>query len=437
MAIHDLFDDGLDWTGERLAELVGRLYPIPRSITGDGVRETFRVLGDVVPLAVTEVPSGTAALDWTVPKEWNVRDAYIARDGRRVVDFRASNLHVLGYSTPVRERMTLAELRPHLHSLPDRPEWIPYRTSYWEERWGFCLSHRQLEALPEGEYDVCIDSTLADGALTYAEAMLPGETDDVVLVSTHSCHPSLANDNCSGLAVAAALIDTLARVEHRYSYHFVFAPGTIGSIVWLSRNDDVTARIRHGLVLSNLGDGGGFTYKRSRRADATIDRAAGCVVASRSGSKLVDFSPYGYDERQYCSPGYDLPVGSLSRTSWGQYPEYHTSADNLGLVRAGALAESMRTVLEIFDVVERNATYLNTAPKGEPQLGRRGLYASLGGDPHARERELALLWVLNLSDGRHSLLDIAERSGIAFSRIADAATALTETDLLEPCAPHS
>lgn len=428
---------GPGWRGADLYELVARLYPIPRSITGDGVRQTLQAIGEHAPVEISEVATGTPALDWTVPKEWNVRDAYIARDGERVVDFRAHNLHVLGYSVPVHRRMDLDALRPYLHSIPEQPDAIPYRTSYWQERWGFCMSHRTLESLTPGEYEVCIDATLEDGTLTYGEIVAPGESDDTVLVSTHTCHPSLANDNCSGLAVVTALAATLRSLDHHYTYRFVLAPGTIGSIVWLSRNEEHVARIAHGLVLSNLGDPGAFTYKRSRRGDATVDRAAAHVLGHHPRSTVVDFVPYGYDERQYCSPGFDLPVGSLSRTPWGRYPEYHTSADDLDLVRPAMLEDALRTVLELFDVLERDHRYMNRSPHGEPQLGRRGLYASLGGDPHARERELALLWVLNQSDGNHSLLDIATRAGMPFGRIADAASALASTDLLEPCAPRS
>jgi len=433
----DVLRAGPPWHGDQLHDLVARLYPVPRSITGDGVRETLRLLAEHVPLTTTEVPSGSRALDWTVPKEWNLRDAFIARGGERIVDVRDSNLHVVGYSTPVDARMSLAELRPHLHSLPDQPDVVPYRTSYWQERWGFCVPHRLLESMPDGEYDVRIDATLEDGALTYGEVVLPGERDEVVLVSTHTCHPSLANDNCSGLAVATALAATLAGVERRYTYRFVLAPGTIGSIVWLHRNEDVAARVRHGLVLSNLGDDGAFTYKRSRRGDAGIDRAAAHVLGAHDGSEVVDFSPYGYDERQYCSPGFDLPVGSLSRTPWGRYPQYHTSADDLAFVQPKQLEGSLRAVLEIIDVVERDETYVNLSPKGEPQLGRRGLYSSLGGDPHAREREVALLWVLNQSDGSRSLLAIAERSGLPFAAVADAADALLAAGLLAPCGARS
>jgi aminopeptidase-like protein len=371
-------------------------------------------------------------LDWTVPREWNVRDAWVANAaGERVIDFQESNLHLLGYSVPVRATMPLAELKRHLFTLPDQPDWVPWRTSYYAERWGFCASQRLVDSLPDGDYEVCVDSTLADGHLTYGEHLVEGETSDEVLISCHVCHPSLANDNLSGIAVATGLARRLAEARPRYSYRFLFAPGTIGSITWLARNEDRLGRVRHGLVLACVGDPGGFTYKRSRRGDAEIDRAVAHVLG-RSGRdhRVVDFTPYGYDERQFCSPGFDLPVGCLSRTPYAQYPEYHTSADDLDLVGPAQLQESLEVCWEVVQVLEANRRYLNLSPKGEPQLGRRGLYGAIGGRSDAEERQMAMLWVLNLSDGRHSLLEVAERSGVAFSLLAEVAAALEEAGLL-------
>lgn len=419
--------------GARLYALVERLYPIPRSLTGDGVRETLRIVGEHVPLTVHEVPSGTRVLDWVVPQEWTLKEAYVVGpDGCRVVDAAECNLAVVGYSAPVRARLDRAQLDEHLHSLPDQPDVVPYRTSYYERRWGFCVPHRLRESLPEGEYEVVIEATLADGHLTYGEAVLTGDDDAEVLVSTHVCHPSLANDNCSGIAVAALLAEALASRPHRFTYRFLFVPGTIGAIAWLDRNRDAVARIRAGLVLSNLGDGGRFAYKRSRRGDAEIDRAAALVLRDRGDAdRVVEFEPFGYDERQYCSPGFDLPVGSLSRSRYGEYPEYHTSADDLSFVRPECLAESFEVCCAIFEILERNRTCRNLHPWGEPQLGRRGLYASLGGATHTRDRERALLWVLNQSDGKRSLLDIADRSGLPFGVIDEAASALEAHGLVE------
>jgi aminopeptidase-like protein len=426
-----------DGIGRDIYALAAEIYPICRSITGNGVRTTLRQLSEHVPLRVHEVPTGTAAFDWTVPREWNIRDAYI-RDARgdKIVDFAASNLHVMSYSTPVRARMPLAELKKHLYSLPEQPDLIPYRTSYYAENWGFCISHRQLESLRDETYDVLIDSTLEDGALSYGEYLHRGAGDDEVLLSAHICHPSLANDNCSGLALLAHLAERISRVKTRYSYRFLFAPGSIGALTWLSRNEDKVGHIRHGLVLSCVGDGGGPTYKKSRRGNAEVDRAMAHVLR-HSGHQptILDFSPYGYDERQYCSPGFDLAVGLFQRGRFGAFPEYHTSADNLDFIRPEHLEASYRIIAGVIEVLEGNLTFLNTCPKGEPQLGKRGLYGAIGGAKDAAASIMAMLWVLNLSDGRHSLLDIAERADLPFSSVCAAATLLGEHGLLRRIDP--
>jgi aminopeptidase-like protein len=422
---------GLAEAGQELHGFASELYPICRSITGDGIRRTLSMIQKRIPLQISEVPSGTPVFDWTVPKEWNIRDAYVkAPDGKRIVDFQQSNLHVLNYSSPVHKTMQLSELKPHLFTLPEHPQWIPYRTSYYQENWGFCMAHEQMLELQEGDYEVCIDSTLEDGHLTYGECYLPGRSEDEVLVSCHSCHPSLANDNLSGITVAAALAQLLSGRDLRYSYRFLFIPGTIGAITWLARNAEAARRIRHGLVLTCIGDTGGFHYKKSRRGDAEIDRAAAHVLRHYSDSPgILEFSPYGYDERQYCSPGFNLPVGCLMRSVWGSFPEYHTSADNLNFIRPLQLAGSLRVCAAIVDVLENNRRYCNQNPYCEPQLGRRNLYHSTGGDTIGVEIS-ARLWVLNLSDGKHSLLDIAERSGLPFAAISDAAELLCQGELL-------
>jgi aminopeptidase-like protein len=420
--------------GQAMHASIRKLFPICRSITGNGVRKTLEILRKDLALEVHEVPSGTPLFDWTVPPEWNIRDAFIAgRDGRRIIDFQQSNLHVVSYSTSVRAHMTLADLKPHLFTHPDLPDVIPYRTSYYKETWGFCLSQRQLAQLIDDEYEVVIDASLAPGSLTYGEYHLPGTSEDEVLVSCHICHPSLANDNLSAVVVAAELARALARrSSRRYSYRFLFIPGTIGSITWLACNEARIPRVRHGLVLAGLGAGTGFTYKKSRRGTAEVDRAMVHVLRhAEAPSTVTDFSPYGYDERQFCSPGFNLPVGCLMRAAHGTYREYHTSADDLSFVSPEALAESMRTCLEVVDVLEHNGRYVNTNPKCEPQLGRRGLYRSMGGELDAKSRELAMLWVLNLSDGESTLLDIADRSGLRFDAIRGAADALSSHGLLE------
>jgi aminopeptidase-like protein len=417
--------------GKNLYDFAVELYPICRSITGDGIRRTLSMMGERIPLEIHEVPSGTKVFDWIVPKEWNIQDAYIIRpDGKRIAEFQKCNLHVLNYSTPIRKRMPLSELRPHLFTIPDKPEWIPYRTSYYKQDWGFCLSHNEMLALKEGEYEVCIDSSLKDGSLTYGECFISGESTDEILISSHACHPSLANDNLSGLAVATELAKFVSGRDLRYSYRFLFLPGTIGAITWLARNREAARRIRHGLVLTGLGDKGQFHYKKSRQGNAEIDRAAAHVLAHLGeSSEILEFSPYGYDERQYCSPGFDLAVGCLMRSVWGSFPEYHTSADNLEFIHPQQLAGSFRVCAGIFNVLENNRTYRNLQPYCEPQLGRRNLYRSTGGESITDEIH-ARLWVLNLSDGEHSLLDIAERSGLPFQAVLDASELLVQSDLL-------
>ncbi|MEU3597632.1 DUF4910 domain-containing protein [Streptomyces sp. NPDC006798] len=419
--------------GEEMHDLVRRLYPICRSITGDGVRATLDIIGEHIPLTVHEVPTGTRVLDWTVPQEWNIRDAYIADPtGHRVVDFAASSLHVLGYSVPVSATMPLAELREHLHTLPDRPAWVPYRTSYYRPTWGFCLAQNTLDALPDGDYEVRIDSTLADGHLSYAEHVVPGRVADEVIVSCHVCHPSLANDNLAGIAVAVQLARALARETPWYTYRFLFAPGTIGAITWLARNAERLDRVRHGLVLACAGDRGGLTYKRSRRGDAEIDRVMRYVLeTSERPHRIAEFTPYGYDERQFCSPGFDLGVGSLTRTPYAGYPEYHTSADDPDFVSPEAMADTLAVCREACAVLDANRRYVNLSPYGEPQLGRRGLYESLGGRSDAQQAQMAMLWVLSLADGENGLLDVAERSGLPFDTVVAAADALAAAGLIK------
>jgi aminopeptidase-like protein len=419
--------------GDEIYSLISDLYPICRSITGEGFRETLARIRNEIPLDVHEVPSGTQVFDWTVPKEWNIRDAWVKNSaGERVIDFNRHNLHVVNYSVPIHRRMKLAELRPHLHTFPEHPDWIPYRTSYYNEAWGFCLPHRQLEAMPEDDYEVCIDSTLKDGSLTYGECYLPGETAEEVLISCHACHPSLCNDNLSSVATATFLAKYVGEAQLRYSYRFLFIPGTIGAITWLSQNEDHINTIQHGLVLTCVGDRGHITYKRSRRGDAEIDRAVAHVL-KHSGQRydIEDFWPYGYDERQYCSPGFNLPVGCFMRTPHGKFPEYHSSADNLDLMDPASLAHSLVTCLSVFYVLENNRCYSNQNPKCEPQLGRRGLYRTMGGNRDEKLQETAMLWVLNQSDGEHSLLDIAERCGLAFETLHDAAGLLLRHGLLK------
>lgn len=424
-------------TGLDMFNLISELYPICRSITGNGVRDTLMILQKHIPLITHEVPTGTKVFDWTVPKEWNIQDAYVKNSkGEKIIDFRKNTLHVLNYSVPVRKSVSLDELKEHLFTVPEYPEWIPYRTSYYQENWGFCISYHQLINLGEDEYEVVIDSSLEDGYLTYGEYYIKGKRAEEILISCHTCHPSLCNDNLSGIVLAVFLAKHLTSMSLDYSYRFLFVPGTIGSITWLCLNEPYVSRIKHGLVAACLGDSGKFTYKRSRRGNAEIDRAVMNVLKNSGNAyETIDFIPYGYDERQYCSPEFNLPVGCLMRTPYGHYPQYHTSADNLEFVQPKSLADSLSLYLSIFNVLENNKAYSNRNPKCEPQLGRRGLYQMTGGQKDKKLKELAMLWVLNLSDGSNTLLDISDRSGLEFTLIHEAADMLLKHDLLQEC-PH-
>jgi aminopeptidase-like protein len=432
-----LFSMAIDWDtvptpealGEELVGLIRELFPIPRSLTGHGVRDTLAILAREVPLEIVETPTGVPMFDWVVPREWNLRAAWIEGPrGDRVLDLADSPLHVLGYSLPVDAVLPLDELRGHVFTHAEDPDLIPYRTSYWEERWGFCMSRRQLDSLEDGDYRVVIDATLEDGSLTSGELTIPGATDAEFLLSTYVCHPALANDNLSGVVLLWALARTLGRQRLTHTYRLLWSPGTLGPLCWLARNRERLDRVRHGLVVSCVGDPGPLRYKRSRRGDALVDRASAYVLARRTGSIVTDWQPSGGDERQYCSPGFDLPVGTLSRTPHGLFPQYHSSADDFSLVTAEALASSFRTALEIIDLVETNARYRNLSPYGEPQLGKRGLYQSV---PDGTNPEAAYLWLLSLSDGSRDLLAIAERSGLPFESVRAAALTLEAHSLLE------
>jgi aminopeptidase-like protein len=425
-------------SGRELYDFASSLYPICRSITGDGVRRTLQLVGQRLPLKLHEIPSGTRVFDWEVPLEWNIEDASVTDgQGRRVVDFREHNLHIVSYSEPASVSLSREELMPRLHTLPEHPDWIPYRTSYYRRTWGFCMRHVDRERLSAGTYRVQIKSRLARGSLTYGEALIPGRTHEEVLFFAHVCHPSLANDNTSGISIASALGAWIASEPRRYTYRLVFAPGTIGSLCWLKRNESRLHRVRHGLILALLGDPGPLTYKMSRRGAAEIDSAAQYLLPRiDSTSRIIPFSPYGYDERQLCSPGFNLPVGRLTRSVNGGYPQYHSSADDLSLIEPECLEQSYEACKRIVTVLEEDGRYINLSPKGEPLLGKRGLYGTVGGRNPA-EREHALLWVLNQSDGSQSLLDIARRSGLDFEVLREAAAALESAELLEPASrPH-
>jgi aminopeptidase-like protein len=419
--------------GSGMMKLISDLYPVCRSITGNGVRNTLRYIEGLVPLEITEIPTGTKIFDWEIPNEWNIRDAYIKDpQGNKIIDFKKLNLHVLNYSTPINQKMDLESLKKHLFSIPEKPDLVPYRTSYYAENWGFCLSHNQLQQLKEGQYEVLIDSSLKPGHLTYGEVLLKGKTDEEILISTHICHPSLANDNLAGNAVCAFLANYMSKTDHYYSYRFIFIPGTIGAIAWLAQNEDKLHKIKYGLVTSLLGIDSLFTYKRTRSGNTTIDKIVEHILSKEvSNHKVIDFIPYGYDERQFCSPGINLNMGNLTRIPYSEYPEYHTSADNVSFISEKALVDSLNMFKRVFQFIEADRKYMNLFPNGEPQLGKRGLYDNVGGRNDSKILQLAFLWVLNFSDGNHTLVDIAIRSDMTIDIITEAASMLLEKGLLK------
>lgn len=420
--------------GEEMMSLAVDLFPLPRSLTGAGVRDTLRLMCAWAPLETSEVPSGTPVFDWTVPPEWRVGEAWIREeDGRVVVDAADSTLRLVGYSAPVRTQIAGAELLEHLYSLPEHPDWIPYRTSYYDRAWGFCVTERERRAIdPAASYDVLVDTSLEPGSLTLAELVVPGETEEEVVVSTYTCHPSLANDNVSGLVVAAALARHLLRAGTlRRTHRLLFAPSVIGALTWLQQNLDRLPAVAGGLIVSCVGDRGPLRYKQSRRGNTVVDRAAALVLRDEPGSVIDGFVPWGGDERQFCAPAFDLAFGSLSRSPHGAYPEYHTSKDDLELIDAGQLTGSLLTLARILDVLDDDRTLVSRVPYGEPQLGRRGLYGSIGTGLPTEDDRRALLWVLNLADGRHSLVDTAERSGLPFRLVHRAAERAREAGLVD------
>jgi aminopeptidase-like protein len=419
--------------GKLMYDLARRLFPLNRSITGNGVRETLTRIAEIIKINIHEVPTGTKVLDWNVPKEWNVLEAWIKDPkGNIIVDFKNCNLHLLNYSTPIHRKLSLNELSNHVYTLPEYPDWIPYRTSYYNENWGFCMAHRQWLNLKDGEYEVFINSSLSNGHLTYGEFEIKGSKEEEILITTHICHPSLANDNVSGIVVATYLAKILSAQKLNHSFRFLFIPGTIGSITWLSRNLDKVNLIKHGLVLSLLGDNGKFHYKKSRRGDAVIDDAMSYLLSTKEiQHEILEYYPYGYDERQFCSPGFNLPVGRLSRSNHGEFPEYHNSGDDMNFINSSNLWESLNVILDLIRILDDNAKYRNLSPYGEPQLGKRGLFKEIGGEQNTKEVHMAYLWLLSSSDGKNSLLDVAQQSSIPFAIIKKCADRLERASLLE------
>jgi|APSaa5957512535_1039671.scaffolds.fasta_scaffold12648_4 aminopeptidase-like protein len=417
-----------------LFQLMSKLFPICRSITGDGVRKSLSIIAEQIPLKIQEIESGTKVYDWIVPDEWNITDAYIKDSkGNKIVDFKNSNLHIVSYSIPKNSKLTLEKLKPHLFSLPEKPNSIPYVTSYYNKNWGFCLTDNQLSGLQDdGEYEIFINSSLRSGHLTYGEFVIPGETTDEVLITCYICHPSLCNDNLSGIALLTFLSKYLNTFSLKFTYRFLFIPETIGSIVWLHNNESHLHKIKHGLVATCLGDSGCFTYKKTRSGNNEIDKIVECILKNSNDKyDIVDFFPFGSDERQFCSPGFDLPVGSLMRTPYLKFPEYHTSDDNLNFVKKEKLLDSFLKYLEIIFVIENNKKFENLNPKCEPNLGKRGLYSLFGAENKKEDKIKAISWLLNFSDGEHSLLDISLKSEMPFVLLLDVANLLVEKKLLK------
>lgn len=422
---------------KELEKYFDRLWPITRSLTGNGNRESLKILSELIEIKITEIPCGTQCFDWNVPPEWNIKEAWIKNSkGEKIVDFSKNNLHILGYSEPFQGNLSFEELKPHLYTLPDQPDLIPYLTSYYKRRWGFCISHNQFMELDKNDkYEIFIDSSLDEnGSMTIGEAVIKGKSEKEILFSTYICHPSLASNELSGPLVSAFIYRILKeQKELKYTYRFIFVPETIGSIHSLSVNGEYWKKnLQAGFVITCIGDDGKFTYKKSRRGNSFPDRAVEAILnQTESEFNIVEFFPSGSDERQYCSPGFNLPVGSLMRTMYGKYPEYHTSADNKDFISFEAMEKSVLKHLEIIEVLERNEKYINKMPFCEPQLGKRGLYPTLGSQKGTEDFVTAMMWILNLTDGTNDLISISEKSKIPISQLIPVIDRLIENGILE------
>ena len=417
--------------GRHIYDLAAELFPICRSLSGEGVRTTLKRLQDFIPLKIHEIPSGTDVFDWTVPPEWNIREAWIKNDrGEKVVDFSVHNLHVLGYSTPVDQTLPLSELREHLYTLPEQPDAIPYITSYYKERWGFCLSENQLSSLPDGDYHVYIDSDLKPGVLNYADLVIPGESTEEILFSTYICHPSMANNELSGPCLATFLAQWVMQKKRRYTYRFVFLPETIGSIIYLSRHlQHLQKNVIAGYVLTCCGDDRDYSFLESRNGNTLADRAALTILQENQPHfKFYSYLTRGSDERQYCAPGVDLPVASIMRSKYGVYPEYHTSLDDMDLISHEGLQGAYDIYTQVIDLIERNDFYqINCLC--EPQLGKRGLYPDLSTKQNASIMR-AMTNFIAYADGSRDLISIAEKIGVPTSTLIPIAQQLTDASLL-------
>jgi len=408
---------------KELEKYFDKLWPITRSLTGNGNRETLKILSEIIELNITEVPCGTQCYDWSVPPEWNINEAWIKNSkGEKIVDFSKNNLHILGYSEPFQGNLSYEELKSHLYTLPEQPDLIPYLTSYYKRRWGFCISYNQfLELDKNDKYEIFIDSNIDEnGSMTIGEAIIKGKSEKEILFSTYICHPSLANNELSGPLVSSFIYKKLKDYNNlKYTYRFLFVPETIGSIYSLSKKGNHWKKfLQAGFVITCIGDNGPFTYKKSRIGNALPDRVVELILKQTEKEfNLIDFFPSGSDERQYCSPGFNLPVGSLMRTMYGKYPEYHTSGDNKDFISFEAMENSVLKYLEIIEVLERNEKYLNTIPNCEPQLGKRGLYPTLGSQKETRNFVEGMMWVLNLADGYNDLISISEKSKMSIKEL--------------------
>ena len=441
---------------KELFSLMQELFPICRSITGNGVRKTLRILKEEIDLKIINVPSGTKVFDWKIPNEWNIKDAYVKNSkGERIIDFKKSNLHVLNYSMPIKKTISKKELKKHLHSLPEKPNSIPYVTSYYKRNWGFCVAHNSLKSFNDDHYDVHIDSTLQPGSLTYGEFLIKGKTNDEILISTYICHPSLCNDNLSGIVVTTILAKFLSKISTHFSYRFLFIPETIGAITWLSKNKKNLSQIKSGLVVTCVGGNGIFTYKKTRNNDSEIDNITIDVLKkTKKEFQIRNFFPYGSDERQYSSPGINLPIGVFMRTPYYEFKQYHTADDNLNSIKKFALNDSLIMLLKIILEIEKkkplfkqtqknkilkskSEVYQNLNPNCEPQLGRRNLYRNMSKrrlvDKNDSENmvELSICWILNFSDGLHSLKEISQKSNLPLKLIQKTAKLLVEKKLLK------
>ena len=414
--------------------LLRKLYPICRSITGNGVRKTLNIIQEYIPLKIYEVPTGKKVFDWTIPKEWNINDAYVKDSkGNKIIDFKKSNLHVLNYSVPIKKNVSLNELQKHLFTNSNYPESIPYRTSYYKETWGFCIAYNQYSKLKDETYEVVIDSSLDIGSLTYGEYFIKGELDDEIILSCYICHPSMCNDNLSGIIILTNLAKKLQKMKLKYSYRLLFIPETIGAITWLYQNEQNVSKIKGGLVVTCAGDSGDFTYKKSRKKNSEINKIIEkTLIDLKKPYSIIDYFPSGSDERQFCSPGFNLDVGCFMRTKYGSFPEYHTSADDLSFVKGKYMRESLEQIIYSIKILENNKFCLNLNPKCEPMLGKRELRDTVGGEKNDETtNKMALLWILNYSDGDYSLLDISIKSNIDFELIVNASKTLKDTGLLK------